>query len=140
MPDAKDTEDIADTELPELEFVAPIPGFPDLRRFVLVRLDEEGALYSIRSLEEPELRFIVAAPPVFFPDYTPEIDEEVLRQLRTDDPSRLLVLLIVTAAKPVTDATANLLAPVIIDPDSRRALQTVLNASELSVRTPLLPV
>lgn len=129
-----------DAELPMLEFVSPLPGFPHLRRFVLVRLDDEGALYSMRSLEDPELRFLVAAPPVFFPDYAPEIHDEVLELLGTDDPSRLLILLIVTAAEPITEATANLLAPVVIDPETRRALQTVLNERELSVRAPLLPV
>lgn len=130
----------SDAELPTLEFVSPMPGFPGLRRFVLVRLDEEGALYSMRSLEDTGVRFLVAAPPVFFPDYTPEIEEEVLERLMTDDPTRLLILLVVTAAEPVTEATANLLAPVIIDPQTRRAVQTVLSAPELSVRAPLLSV
>lgn len=129
-----------DTELPTLQFISPMPGFPHLRRFVLVQLDEEGALYSMRSLEDPELRFLVAAPPVFFPDYSPEIDDELLRRLGTDDPSRLLILLVVTAAEPVTEATANLLAPVVIDPETKYAMQLVLGSSKLSVRAPLLPV
>ena len=56
-------------ELPELSFVRPLPGFGDLRRFVLVELPAgDGALYELRSLEEPDVRFLAAVPTAFFPD------------------------------------------------------------------------
>ena len=55
--------DVTETaELPVLEFVAPMPGFPEQRRFVLVRLEDEGVLYSLTSIEVPHLRFLVVPP------------------------------------------------------------------------------
>ena len=39
----------ADLEIPVLEFVSPMPGFPGHRQFVLVRVHEEGVLFIFRE-------------------------------------------------------------------------------------------
>ncbi len=122
--------------VPTIEFVAPMPGFPDRRRFVLVRLDDEGLLYALTSIDDPGLRFLVAPPHPFFPAYAPEIDDETIELLGVDDPDRLLILLVVTA-KGGGESYANLLAPIIIDQQSRRAAQAVLTGSNLPVRARL---
>jgi flagellar assembly factor FliW len=119
-------------ELPSLEFVAPFPGFPGKTRFALVSRDDAGLLYELRSLDEPSLRFLVVPPAPFFPEYAPEIENEVFAALNTKDPDRLLVMVVITAG--VNETTANLLAPIIVDRDSRRAMQVVLNDSNLPVR------
>lgn len=125
---------MTDTELdlPIIDMAVPMPGFPALRQFVLVRLHEEGLLYAFTSIQNPELRFLVAPPEPFFPDYAPEIENEVFAALNTKDPDRLLAMVVITAGTEET--TANLLAPIIIDRDSRRAMQVVLTGSNLPVR------
>ena len=122
----------AAVEVPVLEFVAPIPGFPANRRFVLIRVTEEGVLYALTAVDDPELRFLVVPPAPFFPDYAPEIENEVFAALNTRDPDRLLVMVVITAG--LKDTTANLLAPIIVDRDSRRAMQVVLTGSNMPVR------
>jgi flagellar assembly factor FliW len=124
-------------ELPVIEFARPVPGFPEHRRFVLTRVDEEGLLYALRSLDEPPVRFLVVAPAPFFPDYAPEIDDETLALLDVQDADRLLVLLVVSATETAAAATANLLAPIVVDRVNRRAAQVVLTGSEFPLRAPL---
>lgn len=133
------TADTDDTgELPIIEFLRPLPGFPDRREFVLTRVDEAGLLYALRALDDaPPLRFLVVAPAPFFPDYEPEIDDDTLGLLDVTDPERLLVLLVVSAGDRAADATANLLAPILLDQVTRRAVQVVLAGSELPIRAPL---
>ncbi len=123
--------------VPTIEFVAAMPGFPDRRKFVLVRLDDEGLLYALTSIDDPGLRFLVAPPVPFFPDYAPEIDDETLDLLNVHDPERLLILLVVTASEGSGEVYANLLAPIIIDRESRRAIQAVLTGSGLPIRAKL---
>ena len=125
---------MTDTELemPIIDMALPMPGFPAHRQFVLVRLNEEGLLYAFTSVDDPELRFLVAPPEPFFPDYAPEIENEVFAALNTKDPDRLLVMVVITAG--VDETTANLLAPIIVDRDSRRAMQVVLTGSNMPVR------
>jgi flagellar assembly factor FliW len=123
--------------LPAIEFVAPMPGFPEHRRFYLVSVDDSGLVYSLIAADDPELRFLVIPPPPFFPDYTPEIGDEALEALGVDEAGRILLLLVVTAGESLRDTTANLMAPIVVDKESRRAVQTVLAGSGFPVRAAL---
>jgi len=125
-------------EVPTIEFVAPMPGFPHHRRFVLVRMEESGLLFELTCLDDPGLRFLVMSP-ALFPDYAPEISTETLELLDVPDPDQILILLVVTADEAVGPPTANLLAPILIDQMSRRAAQVVLTGSGLPVRAGLVP-
>ena len=118
--------------LPTIDMAVPMPGFPRHRQFVLVRLNDEGLLYAFTSIEDPELRFLVAPPEPFFPDYAPEIEDEVFAALNTKDPDRLLLMVVISAG--VNETTANLLAPIVVDRDSMRAMQVVLSGSGYPVR------
>jgi len=118
--------------LPTITMAVPMPGFPAHRDFVLVRLNDDGLLYAFTSIDNPELRFLVAPPEPFFPDYAPEIENEVFAALNTQDPDRLLLLTVITAGKE--DTTANLLAPIVVDRDTMRAMQVVLSGSGYPVR------
>lgn len=130
-------------ELPDLVFVRPMPGFPGLTRFVLVRLREDGAvdgkgdvavLYELRSLEQPEVRFLVAVPTPFFPDYEIELDATACADLDLHDASDALVLVLLTVDPPTGGATANLLAPVVVNARTRDAAQVILSGSDWPVR------
>lgn len=120
------------TELPVIDMAVPMPGFPAHRRFCLIRLHDEGLLYAFTSVDDPSLRFLVAPPEPFFPDYAPEIENEVFAALNTKDADRLLVMVVITAG--VNETTANLLAPIIVDRDTMRAMQVVLNGTGMPVR------
>ena len=118
--------------LPTITMAVPMPGFPAHREFVLVRLNDDGLLYAFTSVEDPELRFLVAPPEPFFPEYAPEIEDEIFAALNTKDPDRLLLMVVITAG--VNETTANLLAPIVVDRDSMRAMQVVLSGTGLPVR------
>jgi flagellar assembly factor FliW len=123
--------------LPTIDFVSPLPGFPDHRQFHLVSLDDSDQVFWLTAADDPELRFLVVPPPTFFPNYTPEIADDALAALGVDEAERLLLLLVVTAGETAREATANLLAPIVVDRVSRRAVQTVLTGSGLPVRAGL---
>jgi len=125
-------------EIPVIEFAHPMPGFPEHRRFALVELDEDGVLCTLRSLDDPDLRFLVASPMPFFPDYAPEVEDDVVADLAITDAAEVLVLLVLTAGASLADTTANLLAPVLVNTTTRRAAQVILDDTTLSVATPLV--
>ena len=125
-------------DLPVLEFVAPLPGFPTQRRFVLVERDDSGLLYSLTSIDAPELRFLVVPPAPFFPEYSVDVDDESLVALGLPEADDLLVLLVLTAGETPAQTTANLMAPIVVARSNRRAVQLVLGGSNLPVRAPLL--
>ena len=124
--------------VPEIEFVTDMPGLPGMSRCALVQLDEVGALYRLQSLLDPDLRLLVAAPPAFFADYAPEIDEETAASIGLESPDDALLLVVVTTGGRAAEATANLLAPVVVNARTRRAVQ-VLQVDDLPLAAPLIP-
>ena len=49
-----------------------------------MQLDEDGVLCSLTSLEDPGLRFLVVPPGHFFPDYEPEVEDDVAAELEIE--------------------------------------------------------
>lgn len=127
----------AEVPLPVLEMVQPLAGFPDRRRFALARLDETGLVCDLRSLDDPNLSFVVVPPGPFFAGYSPSIDASVTAELGLEDENDLLALVVVTLGDTPEQATANLLAPVLVNHRTQRAGQYVLSDADLPMRAPL---
>jgi flagellar assembly factor FliW len=126
------------TDLPIIELVRPMPGFPHLRRFALVRLDPAGELCSMNSVDDPGLRFLVVPPGRFFPDYVPEVEDDVLSDLEIESPDDVLLLVVLNAGASLASTTANLAAPVLVNRATRRAGQIVLDAPGFPIAAPLI--
>jgi flagellar assembly factor FliW len=116
-------------DLPVIELARPMVGFPDHRRFALVRLGDDGVLCSLTSLDDPDLRFLVVPPAQFFPDYAPEVDDDVAAELGIDAADDVLLLVVLTPGTSLATTTANLAAPVLVNHASRRGGQVVLDQS-----------
>jgi flagellar assembly factor FliW len=121
-----------------LHFAEAVPGFPEERDFTVHAVDAAGVLYALRSTRTPGLRFVLTAPGAFFPDYAPDLVPGDLHALGVGGGDEVIVLVMVTVTHSIQDATANLLAPVIIDPRTGTAMQVVLADSLLPLRAPLL--
>jgi flagellar assembly factor FliW len=129
---------MTEVEVPVIELVHPLPGFPGERRFALVRIDEDGVLMSFRSLSRDDLQFVVVPPSPFFPDYAPEIGDDTVADLGIGDGSDVLVLLVVRAGDTLADTTVNLRAPLVVNTATRRASQVILDDAELPLAAPLV--
>jgi flagellar assembly factor FliW len=125
-------------DIPAIELVHPLPGFPDKRRFALVQLDDDGVLCQLRSLEDPGLRFLVMSPVPFFPDYAPEVSDDVVADLQISSPEDVIVLLVLNAGDSLDTTTANLMAPVLVNTATKRASQVILDDPALPLAAPLV--
>lgn len=125
-------------EVPVIEMVRPMPGFPDHHRFALVQLDDASHLCSLTSLDEPDLRFLVVPPVAFFPDYAPEVGDDVVADLAIEHAADVLLLVVLNAGTTLAETTANLAAPILVNTAARRAGQVVLDEPGLPVAAPLL--
>ncbi|KAA1417722.1 flagellar assembly protein FliW [Nocardioides humilatus] len=125
-------------DLPVIELVRAMPGFPDDLRFALVRLDDAGVLHSFRSLSRDDLQFVVVPPAPFYPDYAPEVDDNVVEELGIASGDDVLVLLVVRAGQSLADTTVNLRAPLLVNLVTRRASQVILEDPDLPLAAPLV--
>lgn len=124
-------------EIPVLEMVQPMAGFPEQRRFALVPLDETGMVCHLRSVDDPQLSFVVVPPQLFFPDYAPEIGDEAAAVLGAESADDVMALVVLTLGSSLAEATANLLAPVVVNHRTRQAAQVMLDDPSLPLRAPL---
>jgi flagellar assembly factor FliW len=128
-------------EAPVITLVEPLLGFPDHGTYSLVRLDESGLVCTLVSHDDEAVRFLVAAPHVFFPEYAPEIDDESLAALEVDtaDPRSvedLVVFVLVSSRADDSTTTANLMAPIVVNHRTHRGVQVLL-ADDLPMRAEL---
>jgi len=130
---------MTDPNLPVIELVDAMPGLPAMAKCVLVQLDDTGALYRLQSVLDPDLRLLVAASPVFFADYAPEIDDETASKIGLEDAADALVLLVVTVGGSAAESTANLLAPIVLNSRTRQAAQVLQADGDLPLQAPLIP-
>lgn len=122
-----------------IRFVEPLPGFEDDLDFVLTRIDPDGVLWAMRSVRDPQLRFVLTPSACFFPDYSPDLGPAVATALAVDEDATLDCLLVLTVPSDLQDATANLRAPIVKPIGGGTAMQVVLDDETLSMHEPLLP-
>ena len=128
---------VAAADVPELVFPTGLPGFPGERRFALVRWGAEGPYSLMVDLDDPEVRFLVMPPYLFFPDYVVDLDDAVAARVHLERAEDCLLLVIVTLGSTPEEATANLLGPIVINLQTREGVQAVLAESGYSTRVPL---
>ncbi|SOE01198.1 flagellar assembly protein FliW [Blastococcus haudaquaticus] len=124
-----------------LTLVDPLPGFPDHRDYVLVPAEESGRLSWLQAVAPDGPRFLAVAAGVFFPDYAPSVPGAVALSLGLDgldDIATVQLYCVVSVPDgDVSAATANLRAPVVVNPATHRACQVVLTGSDHPIRRPL---
>ena len=121
-----------------LAFAEPLPGFPVHRDYVLVPADAGGLLFWLQSVAPDGPRFLAVPAASFFPDYAPTLSGAVCVELGLEEPADATLYCLVTVpAGDVTAATANLRAPLVVNPETRRARQLVLIDGEHPIRRPL---
>ncbi|MBC7550015.1 MAG: flagellar assembly protein FliW [Cellulomonas sp.] len=110
--------------------VAPFPGLPEHLEFELSSLDDEGTLFALRSATNPDVRLFVIRPEVFWAEYTPDLGPLLLEAVGLADGQDPMLLVVVHPGSEHVPATANLLAPILINPATGAASQVILNDSD----------
>ena len=122
-----------------LALAEPLPGFPGHRDYVLVPADAGGLLFWLQSVAPDGPRFLAVSAAPFFPDYAPVLPGAALRRARAGRRRRRpsSYCLVTVPDGDVAAATANLRAPLVVNPATHRARQVVLTDGAHPIRRPL---
>jgi len=126
-----------------IEFPRGLPGFEGRRRFLAVQTPNSVPLVFLQSLEEPSLCFPTMPVLVLDSQYRLQVAEEDLdtvglprdRQPRIGED----VLCVAVLSFRETGATANLLAPVVVNLKNQKAVQAIAPESDYSHQHALFP-
>lgn len=117
-----------------LYFANGMLGFPECRRFALVRAEHDG-LFWLQSIDYSALVFLLVDPFTVVPDYSIDVAPSQLADLGAYRPADIGLLSVVTlpsvsGGKP----TANLQGPIAINFATHAAKQLVLSETDFGVR------
>lgn len=118
-----------------LTFPEGLIGFPDYHEFVVMDFEvKDECVTWLQCATEPDLGFVTMDPGAVFPGYDPEFCEKDLIPLVVDTPDDLVVLSVVTVPKDIRKMTANLQAPLLINPKKRLGRQVIVPSPEYSTK------
>ena len=113
---------------------AGLLGFPEDRRFLLIRSEDSYPFYWLQSLDNPHISFAVVDPELVVPDYALNLEEEDIKELRTKRRDQVKALAITVLSRKLSEITANLQAPVIFDFENKTMKQIILSDGRYSIR------
>ena len=110
-------------------------GFPDFEKFVLIRHDEDSQFRWMQSTDVGSVAFLVVDPARYVEDYELELADSVAEALALDEGTPRLVYTIVSIppGKP-EEMTINLAGPIIINMESGRAKQIVMDDEQYAIK------
>lgn len=115
------------TTLSALTFGTGIAPFPTHTEFTLDAVADDGPLFWLRAATPGGPEFVAIDPVAYFPYYAPEVPDTVVTELGLNVDNAAVLALVSIPASGAADATANLLAPVVVNKNTGAAAQVVLH-------------
>lgn len=125
------------TEDKILTFENGILGFEDYKKYTILFNNEDGkgeTISWLQSLDEETLAIPVINPLLVKEDYDPVVEDEWLESLGQLNDDNILVLLSMTIPSNLEKMTANLKAPFIINSDTKKGCQIIVENKEYEIK------
>lgn len=120
-----------------ITFSKGIPGFEDLRKFILFTVEDNDIFSILHSIEDETIGLIVVSPFNVDKGYEFNLDDEIIGSLKINNPSQVLVLNTVTLNSDIKNITVNLKAPIVINTELKLGEQVILDNEKYQVKHPL---
>lgn len=112
-------------------------GFDSLKKFFIVDPGDQTLILWLQSIEDEATAFPIIEPKIFKPDYSVKLLPAELTSLNLESLADASIYTILTIPKNVTEMSANLKAPLVINNKTKVARQIVLQDSKLEVKWPM---
>ena len=117
-----------------IEFTEGLLGFENLKKFFIVDPGDQTLILWLQSTDDATTAFPIIEPKIFQPNYMIKLLPVELNSLALENLQNASVYTVLTIPQNVTEMSANLKAPVIINNKTKMARQIVLQDSKLEVR------
>jgi len=117
-----------------ITFAEGLLGFENLRKYFVVDPGDSTLILWLQSTEDEKVAFPIIEPKIFKPDYIAKLLPADLNGLDLETLQTAKLYSILTIPANVTEMSANLKAPVVINSVKKVGKQIVLQDSKLSVK------
>jgi flagellar assembly factor FliW len=112
-------------------------GFPDLKRYVVLKQREDSVFMWLHAVDDGSLAFPVVLPWVFHWDYEVKLSDEDMAAIGVERADQISIYCVVNVGDDVRKASINLFSPVVVNNEDRRARQVINMAQGYGTRDPL---
>lgn len=110
-------------------------AFENEKEFLLLPFSgSDGTLLCLQSRATPQLAFVVMNPFALHLAYTPVLQDDELEELGVKDSRELCYYVLCVVKNPVSTSTVNMKCPVVINDDTRKGAQVILETDEYGMR------
>lgn len=120
-----------------ITFKKGLPGFENLRSFILIPVEENSIFTILHSIEDDEVGLLLVSPFETEPDYELKLNDEKVNELKIESQNEVLVLNTVTLRNNIKEITTNLKAPIIINIKEKLGEQIILDNEKYCIKHPL---
>lgn len=117
-----------------IEFTEGLLGFENQKKFFIVDPGDQTLILWLQSTDDAATAFPIIEPKIFQPSYMVKLLPVELNSLALENLQNASVYTVLTIPQNVTEMSANLKAPIIINNKTKMARQIVLQDSKLEVR------
>lgn len=117
-----------------IEFPQGILGFPEYKKYCLIDPADDTLILWLLSIDNPEVCFPVLEPKIFKSDYAVRLSGAELRDLKLTTVKKAAVYSILTIPENISEMTANLKAPIVINLEEQVAKQAVLQENDYNIK------
>lgn len=123
-----------------ISFPKGIPGFENLRGFIILPVEGAKNIQWLQAVEEPAVTLLIIDPFQFFQEYTLNIPDADVQELDIKEITDALVLVTVTIPQGnPAGITANLVAPLVINTRLKKGKQVILTGSPYTTKHLIFP-
>jgi len=118
-----------------VDFPEGLPGFEYVKRFILLgKNDEDSPFQWLQGVDNPDVAFVVIDPIILKKDYVVDVPDEEVEFLNITDSDKVMIFCIVVVPEDISKMTANLKAPVLINPENKKGKQIVTDNKEYNIK------
>ena len=132
------TSNFGELQIPDeniITFHKGIPGFIDNTQYVIINEDQEDSPFCwLQSIQDPDLAFILVNPFLVYDNYNPNFPQGEIEKLGEAKPEDYSILSIVIIPEDIKEMRANLMAPIVINLKTKKAMQIITEGDEYPVR------
>lgn len=120
-----------------INFAEGILGFEEEKKFSIIDPDNQTLILWLQSLTTPEICFPILEPSLFITEYNRTLVPSDLASIKLENNNEALFYNILTIPSDIQFISANLKAPIVINPKLNCGKQIVLQDNKLDVKHPM---
>lgn len=115
-----------------------LPGFENLKKFIMFSMEENNIFSMLHSIENTEIGLVLVSPFYAMKHYEFKLEQHEIEELKIKDKADIIVLTTVCVNNDVKKITTNLKAPILINIKEKIGEQLILDNEKYSIKYPLL--